>query len=63
MIEEANDLARVHNVEDTILKSFRKITLRKVLYALQTYTLLSQRERIVKEKYKLVAIDKFFTLW
>ena len=61
MIEEANDLARVHGIEGTIIKSFKKITLRKVLFALQTYTLLSQRERIVKEKYKLVAFDKFFT--
>ena len=63
MIEEASDIARVHSVEGTIIKSFRNITMRKVLFALQTYTLLSQRERIVKEKYKLAAFDKFFSMW
>ena len=63
LIEEAGDLARVQGVEATILRSFKKITLRKVLFALQTYTLLSRRERIVKEKYKLAAFDKFFTRW
>ena len=63
MLEEASEAARVKGIEDTIIKSFKKITMRKVLFALQTYTLLSQRERIVKEKYKLAAFDKFFSLW
>ena len=63
MTEEAQDLTRVLGVEATIIKSFKKITLRKVLFALQTHTLLSQRERIVKEKYKLAAFDKFFSIW
>ena len=63
MFEEASEVARVNGIEETIIKSFKKITMRKVLFALQTHTLLSQRERIVKEKYKLAAFDKFFSMW
>ena len=63
IIEEATDASRLKGVEDTILSSYRKITLRKVLFALQTYTLRSQREKVVSEKYKLGAFDKFFGRW
>jgi hypothetical protein len=44
-------------------ESYHRILRRKVFVALQIYTVREQRAKVVFEKYKLQAYDKFFTRW